>query len=180
MRIGFVICALAVLISCSSSNKPAAAPDAKPAVAVKVRSNPTRAMITMSDPSVDDYIVKDISDTLEAKTWRWAYDRPEVRLQLKQATGQKLEVHFSVADATFKTTGPVSINFFVNNKSVGTMKITKPGDQVFSKAIPTDLLKTDDFTNVAIEAKPYWTSSSDGRHLTVILTQVGFVEDTAK
>lgn len=137
-------------------------------------------MIAMSDPSVDDYIVKDISDTLEAKTWRWTYERPEVRLQLKQVQGQKLEVRFAVADATYKTTGPVTINFFVNNKSVGTMKVTKPGDQVFTKAVPADLLRTDDFTDVAIEAKPFWTSSTDGRHLTVILTQVGFVGDDGK
>ncbi len=147
---------------------------------MKVRSNPTKAMITMSDPVVDDYIVKDISDTLEAKTWRWCYDRPELRFQLKQVQGQKLEVHFSVADATFKTTGPVTINFFVSNKSVGTMKVTQPGDQVFSKAVPADLLRTDDFMNVAIEARPCWTSSSDSRHLTIILTQVGFVDAGAK
>jgi hypothetical protein len=162
------------LVSCSEAPKPAP-PATKAAVGMKVRSNPTKPMITMSDPAVDDYIVKDISDTLEAKTWRWCYDRPEVRLQLKQVQGQKLEVHFSVADATFKTTGPVTVNFFVNNKAVGTMKITKPGDQVFSKAVPADLLKTDDFTNVAIEARPFWTSSTDSRHLTIILTQVGFV-----
>jgi hypothetical protein len=142
---------------------------------MKVRSNPTKAMVLMSDPAVDDYIVRDISDFLEAKTWRWAYERPELRFQLKQVTGQKLEVHFAVADATFKTTGPVTIDFFVNNKPVGKMKVTKPGDQVFSKAVPADLLRTDDFTDVAIEARPYWTSSTDGRHLTLILTQAGFV-----
>jgi hypothetical protein len=135
----------------------------------------------MSDPAIDDYIVKDISDTLEANTWRWGYERPEVHLQLKQAAGQKLEVHFSVAEATFKTTGPVTVNFFVNNKSVGTMKITKPGEQVFSKAVPADLLKTDDLTDVAIEARPFWSSDgADNRHLTVILTQVGFVPETTK
>ena len=71
------------LVSCSEAPKPAP-PAAKAAVGLKVRSNPTKPMITMSDPAVDDYIVKDISDTLEAKTWRWSYDRPEVRLQLKQ------------------------------------------------------------------------------------------------
>ena len=165
------------LVSCSSPpSKPDAAASGKPpAAAMKVRSNPTKAMVAMNDPAVEDYIVKDISDTLESSTWRWGYERPELRFQLKQTAGQKLEAHFSVADATFKTTGPVTVTFFVNNKNVGTMKITKPGDQVFSKAVPADLLSTNDLTDVAIEAKPFWTSASDGRHLTVILTQVGFV-----
>jgi hypothetical protein len=177
MRIGLAVLALLGLISCSQSPKPA--PATQSSVGMRARSNPAKSMISMSDPAVDDYIVKDISDTLEAKTWRWSYERPELRLQLKQVQGQKLEVHFSVADATFKTTGPVTINFLVNNKSVGTMKVTKPGDQVFSKPVPADLLRTDDFTDVAIEAKPFWTSSTDGRHLTLILTQVGFT-DAAK
>ena len=145
---------------------------------MKVRSNPTKAMVSMNDPAINDYIVKDVSDSLEGGSWRWGYERPELRFQLKQAAGQKLEAHFSVADATFKTTGPVTVNFFVNNKNVGTMKIAKSGDQVFSKAVPADLLSTTDLTAVAIETKPFWTSASDGRHLTVILTQVGFVGDT--
>lgn len=175
MRNVLLFSTLLSLVSCSTAPKPAAAPGNPPAAAMKVRSNPTKATVSMNDPSVDDYIVKDVSDTLESGTWRWGYERPELRFQLKQTAGQKLEVHFSVADATFKTTGPVTVNFFVNNKNVGTMKITKPGDQVFSKAVPGDLLSTSDLTDVAIEAKPFWTSSTDGRHLTVILTQVGFV-----
>jgi len=171
---------LTASLTLSCSKAPAPAPATQSSVGMKVRSNPTKAMVSMSDPAVDDYIVKDVSDTLEAKTWRWTYDRPELRFQLKQVIGQKLEVHFSVAEATFKTTGPVTINFFVNNKSVGTMKVTKPGDQVFSKAVPADLLRTDDFTDVAIEARPFWTSSTDGRHLTLILTQAGFLDAASK
>jgi hypothetical protein len=175
MRNVLLVSTLISMVSCSTAPKPAASPGSPPAAAMKVRSNPTKASISMNDPAIDDYIVKDISDTLEGATWRWGYERPEVRLQLKQTGGQKLEAHFSVADATFKTTGPVTVNFFVNNKNVGTMKITKPGDQVFSKEVPAALLSTTDMTDVAIEAKPFWTSASDGRHLTVILTQVGFV-----
>ena len=175
MRNVLLVTTFLSLVSCSTAPKPAASPGNPPAAAMKVRSNPTKSMIAMNDPAIDDYIVKDISDSLEGNSWRWGYERPEVRLQLKQTGGQKLEAHFSVADATFKTTGPVTVNFFVNNKNVGTMKITKPGDQVFSKEVPADMLSTTDMTDVAIEAKPFWTSAGDGRHLTVILTQVGFV-----
>src|SRR5271168_4486357 len=100
MRNFFFVVALTGFVSCSKAPSPPPASSGQSSVPVKVRSNPTKAMITMSDPAVDDYIVKDVSDTLEAKTWRWAYERPELRLQLKQATGQKVEVHFSVAEAT--------------------------------------------------------------------------------
>ena len=178
MRKFFVLPAVLCIVSCSRAPKPAA--DKAPTMTMRVRSNPTKAIVSMSDPAIDDYIVKDVSDALEGNTWRWSYDRPELRFQLKQTAGQKVQVHFTVADATFKTTGPVTINFFVNNKAMGTMKISKPGEQVFSKAVPADLLKTDDLTTVAMEAKPYWTSATDGRHLTLILTQVGFVTDAAK
>jgi hypothetical protein len=170
------------LVACSSNPQPAsstvAPPTAPPAAAIKVRSNPTKAMIAMSDPAVNDYIVKDVSDTLEGSTWRWTYERPELRFQLGDAKSQKVEVHFSVADATFKTTGPVTAKFFVNNQLIGTMKLTKAGDYVFSKPVPAGLLKTDDLTTLAVEARPYWTSQNDGRHLTLILTQAGFLPET--
>jgi hypothetical protein len=164
------------LAACSHETPPPA-PATQSAAGIKVRSNPTKATITMSDPAVNDYIVKDISDTLEANTWRWTYDRPELRFQLKDSKPQKVEVHFSVADATFKTTGPVTANFFVNNQPVGTMKITKPGAYVFSKPVPAGMLKTDELTTVAVEARPFWTSQNDGRHLTLILTEAGFVPE---
>ena len=131
-------------------------------------------MILMNDPVVSDYIVKDVSEALEGGSWRWAFDRPELRFQLKDANNQKVEVHFSVADATFKTTGPVTVKFFVNNKPVGDMKILKPGDYVFSKPVPAETLKTDDLTTIELEARPVWTSPTDARHLTIILTQAGF------
>jgi hypothetical protein len=181
MRIAFALAALLTLVSCSPAPKPGVGDsDSKTGPAVKVRQLPTKAMVRMSDPTLDDYIVKDVGDTLEAKTWRWSYERPEFRFQLKQATGQKLEVHFAVAGATFKTTGPVTIKFLVNNKPIGTMKVLNPGEQLYSKAVPADLLRTDALTDVAIEARPFWTSGTDGRHLTLILTQVGFLDGAAK
>jgi hypothetical protein len=164
--------------ACSSKPEPGGAPAAQPAIGMKTRSNPTKSMVLMNDPSVNDYIVKDVSETLEGGSWRWAYDHPELRFQLKDTNNQKVEVHFSVADATFKTTGPVTVKFFVNNKPVGDMKIAKPGDYVFSKAVPADTLKTDDVTTVSAEARPVWTSPTDARHLTIILTQAGFVPAT--
>ncbi len=129
----------------------------------------------MSDPAIHAYIVKDIGDHLEANTWRWGYERPELRFQLRETKGQRVEVDYSVAGATFKTTGPMTAKFFVNNKPIGTMKIPKPGEYVFSKPVPAEWLKTDGLTTVAVEAKPFWTSANDGRHLTVILTKAGFV-----
>ncbi len=159
--------------ACSKAPEPAPAVT-QPAVAMKVRANPTKAAIAMGDPTVNDYIVKDISEALEGNTWRWCYDRPELRFDVKDTANQKLEVHFVVADATFKTTGPVTAKFLVNDKPAGTMKIVKPGDYTFSKPVAPSLFKTDGFQTVAVEARPYWTSQTDGRHLTLILIQAGF------
>jgi hypothetical protein len=170
----FLLAAAFYFVGCSKAPEPSGAAAPPPAV-IKARSNPTKTTILMNDPSVNDYIVKDVSEALEGNTWRWSYDRPELRFNVKDTANQKLEVHFVVADATFKTTGPVTAQFFVNDKVVGSMKITKPGDYVFSKPIPAALFKPDSFDTVAVEARPFWTSKTDGRHLSVILIQAGFV-----
>lgn len=176
-RIAPLLLCLLTLVACSRSPE-SSTPGPQSGVGVKKRGNPTKTMVSMNDPAIDDYIVKDVSDSLEANTWRWTYERPELRFQLKDTKGQKVEMHFSIADATFKTTGPVTANFFVNDHPIGTMKITKPGDYVFSKAVPPEWLKTDGLTVVAAEVRPLWTSQGDGRHLGMILTQAGFVPDT--
>jgi hypothetical protein len=128
----------------------------------------------MNDPSVTDYIVKDISEALEGNTWRWGFDRPELRFDVSDTANRQLEVHFVIADATFKTTGPVTVNFLVNNRVAGTMKIAKAGDYTFTKPVPADFFQPDDFTDLAIEARPFWTSPTDGRHLSLILIKAGF------
>ena len=170
----FLLAAALSFGACSKAPAPSAA-SAQPAVTLKPRSNPTKATILMNDPSVNDYIVKDVSEGLEGNTWRWSYDRPELRFNVKDTANQKVEVHFVVADATFSTTGPVTAQFLVNDKVVGSMKITKPGDYVFSKPVPAAMFKPDSFDTVSVEARPFWTSKTDGRHLSVILIQAGFV-----
>lgn len=128
----------------------------------------------MKDPAVTDYIVRDIADSLEGDRWRWTYEHPELQFSIKSAEKAKLEVDFSVAGATLKDTGPVTVKFLVNGHDAGSMKCPKDGDYHFAKPVAAALLNADGINNVVIDVNPLWTAPSDGKRLGLILIRAGF------
>ncbi len=149
--------------------------ESTPTVEKKEVARPTKAFVAMNDPTVDTYIVRDISDSLQGGVWRWTFDNPEMRLMVAKPDNVKLEADFSIADATFKTTGVVTVKFFVDDKQVGTLRCPKSGAYHFSAAVPAGLLKENTLANVRAEVRPLWTSPGDGKHLGMILVKAGFV-----
>jgi hypothetical protein len=138
---------------------------------------PTKAIIAMNDPAAFDYVVKDVSDSLEGGRWRWTFDRPELQFALKNTEKQKLEADFSLADATLKDTGPVTVTFSVNGHNLPPVKYPKSGDYKFSKPVPAEWLSADGLTKVAIDVKPLWVAPTDGKKLGLILIRAGFVSE---
>jgi hypothetical protein len=128
----------------------------------------------MNDPTVNAYIVRDISDALEGGLWRWTFSRPELRFSLENEEDAALELDFAIADATLKDTGPVTVSVFVNDRPLGSMKCAKAADYRFIKKVPGSWIKTDGTALVAAEARPLW-NAPDGKHLGFILTRAGFV-----
>lgn len=127
----------------------------------------------MVEPETDAYIVQDIPRGVSGP-WRWAGVRPIVRIYLTSIADSKLFVEYSVADATFKTTGPVHFKFFVNEKLVGEAHHDQPGAYTFEKLIPPQMLKANAENDLAVEVDKPWTSPEDGAKLGFILTSIGF------
>ena len=165
-----LLCSLA-LSACSSSPE-SNAPLAQRAAPV---SPPNKPVVAMSDANAKAYFVKDISDSADAGGWRWTFDRPELRFFLKRADGVHAVADFSIADATFKTTGPVTVVFTVNDKVIAKEKYAKAGSYHFDQLVPANLIQTDKPTTFALEPKPIWVSKTDGQHLGLILVRAGFV-----
>jgi hypothetical protein len=164
------------LAGCQRSTDVAFTPPAQHAP-TKLAEPSGKNFIAMRDPDVSDYIVRDVSDSLEGGGWRWTFDRPELRYRLTNTENLRLEVDFAIAGATLKDTGPVTVSFFVNGRPLGSMKCGKAADYKFTKAVPAQWLKPGDGTLVAAEARPLW-NAPDGKHLGFILTQEGFVRDS--
>ncbi|MDQ6677620.1 MAG: hypothetical protein M3Z09_10030 [Acidobacteriota bacterium] len=172
MRALLVFCLL-VLTGCSGSS------DSKPpeqrAGAEAPQATPTLSVIKMNDPDVKAYIVKDVSDGLDPGGWRWTFDRPELRFLVKTTDGVHAVADFSIADATMKDTGPVTVSFFVNGKLLGTEKYSKSGSYHFDKPVPADLLTAGKLATFAMRPEPIWISPTDKQHLGLILIRAGFI-----
>ncbi len=142
---------------------------------ILIEDRPRAQIIGMGDPSADLYIVRDISDTVEGGSWRWTFERPELRFWLESTANLKLSVDFQCSGLTLEKTGPVTISFFVNNRPLGSTLCAKAGAYHFEKAVPASWLDTAAPTSVAAQADKVWTAPSDGKKLGFILIKAGFI-----
>ena len=75
--------------------------------------SPIGTFVNLGEPSADAYIVRDITGYVESSGWRWTRKRPELRFFLDSIDHLKFKADFSIADATLKDTGPVTISIFI-------------------------------------------------------------------
>lgn len=129
----------------------------------------------MSDPSADLHIVRDVSDTVEGGSWRWTYERPELRFWLDSTANLKLAVDFQCSGLTLEKTGPVTISFYVNNRLLGSTRCAEAGGYHFEKAVPPSWVNTTAPVSVAAQADKFWIAPSDGKKLGFILIKAGFI-----
>jgi hypothetical protein len=143
-------------------------PQRQPALSSKIP-------LQMSDPETDAPIVQDIPKN-EKGPWRWAGPKPTVRILLTSVADTRLFVEYSVADATFKDTGPVKFRFLVNGQLVDEIRHTKPGAFTLDKPVPAAMLKPNAGNEIAVEVDKPWVAPQDGAKLGFILTSIGFLQ----
>src|SRR5450756_1727680 len=78
------------------------------------------AFVTMDDPVVDDYIVNEISP--ERGFRRWAFTRPELRFRLNDVRHLIFTAEFAIPEVTYKVTGPVTVTYAVNGRTLGAIR----------------------------------------------------------
>jgi hypothetical protein len=127
----------------------------------------------MDDPVVEDYLVNDISP--ERGFRRWALAHPELRFRLQDARHLIFTAEFAIPEATFKTTGPVTVSYAVNGRTLGAIRCGRPGDYRVEKPVPDGLVEPDKFVRVTFEANPVWISPEDGAKLSFLLRSAGFI-----
>jgi hypothetical protein len=132
-------------------------------------------LVNMSDENAGAHFVRDISPGLEGGRWRWTNQRPELKFFLESAKGLKLVWDFSVAEVTFKETGPVTVSFYVNGRAVGRVPCPKPGDYKFVQPVRQDLLRANEYNTIAAQADKLWVSPADGAKLGFTMTRAGFL-----
>ena len=113
---------------------------------------------------------------MEAASWRWTQKRAELRFFLDSTAHFNFKADFSVADSTFKDTGPVTISVFINDKLLDTIRCETSGEKHFEKAVPETFLHAKGVNMAAMEIDKPWVSKTDGAVLGFILTRAGFAQ----
>ncbi len=131
-------------------------------------------LVKLSDEDAGQYTVRDVVNGTEANAWRWSNERPEFKFRLDENRNYLAIMDFTIADATFKVTGPVTIEFFVGSHPLRKLIYTKPGKYLFEEAVPSGWT-TDPFTTFAAHISPVWTSPDDSARLGVLLMRAGFL-----
>jgi len=132
--------------------------------------------INMSDPSADAFIVRDISRTTEAGSWRWAYRHPQLRFYLRNVDRLHFVMDVGLAENTFHETGPVTLTVQINGHEFDKIVLDKPGDRNFDKIVPVALLQPHSENFVSFETDKQWVSKEDGAVLSFVLRRAGFIK----
>jgi hypothetical protein len=132
------------------------------------------AFVYMDDPLVDDYLVNDISP--ERGFRRWAFTRPELRFRPRDARHLIFTAEFAIPEVTYKVTGPVTVSYAVNGRTLGAIRCDHAGDFRLHKPVPEGLVEPDKFVRVTFEANPRWISPEDGAQLSFLLRSAGFTQ----
>ncbi|HEY3740169.1 MAG TPA: hypothetical protein VGL53_10005 [Bryobacteraceae bacterium] len=171
MRILLLI-PIALLTGCITQPQTYAPPVQREPVLDGQAPKPPKHILQMSDRETDAYIVQDIPRG-SADPWRWTGKRPTVRMFVGDPNGLKLTADYSIAEATFKDTGPVKLTFYVNDKPLATVDEKEHGVKHFEKPIPREMLKASADNLFAIEIDKVWIAKQDGAHLGFILASIG-------
>jgi hypothetical protein len=130
--------------------------------------------VLMDDPTVAEYIVNDISP--EPGLHRWAFLRPELKFQVKDASRLKVSAEFALPEVTYKVTGPVTVSVAVDGHPLGSIRCDHAGEWKLEKPVPEAMVKPDQEIHVTFDAHPRWVSPEDGAQLSFYLRGAGFTQ----
>lgn len=126
-----------------------------------------RHFVFMSENRASAMIVRDIAGP---GVQRWTGPSPAMRFTLSEPGEWTAEVRFNAAKATLKDTGPITLNFAVNGRPIGSLRVADEGVRTFSA--PVRIESTDVEFSFTVD-RP-WTSPIDGARLGVLLHAMGF------
>jgi hypothetical protein len=171
----YIFLSLCLLAGCSDIPDSYAPPiQRKPLTGAE--PSPIGTFVNLGEPSADAYVVHDVTGYVEGSSWRWTRKRPELRFFLDSTEHLKFKVDLSIADATLKDTGPVTISVFINGHLLDKVKYAAAGRKQYEKPVPAAFLLPKSVNFAALEIDKVWISKTDGAVLGFILTSAGFTE----
>lgn len=168
-----VVCASLGLAACDRSPGAFPLPQQEPEF-IGFKTHSVR-VLNMADADAPSHFVRDIETDLHG-TWRWALQRPAVRIRVHQGEGLKYLIDFTLPKITFEDTGPVTIAFTVNDRQLDKVKYVHAGDYHFEKIVPPGWVQAGSDVIVGAEIDKLWISKLDGQKFGFIITRLGLAE----
>jgi hypothetical protein len=125
----------------------------------------------MSDPAADTFIVQGFRAKSEG-SWRWALDRPVLQFKLPETGPLQFSMDFTLPEATFRETGPVTLAISVNATPLDNPRYDRPGDYHYQHPVPESWLRPNSENLVAIVPSKFVTPEKLG----FVLGRAGFTE----
>jgi hypothetical protein len=138
---------------------------------------PHGLFVNMNDPDVDEYIAGDtIQRWLEAGTWRWTHEQPQLNFFCDRARPLKFTMDFLLPHENFAATGPVTISYRVNGRLLAKVRYDTPGAKHFEKPVPAGWIQSNAPVLFRADIDPPWIAPSDHAKLGVVLFRAGFID----
>lgn len=125
----------------------------------------------MSDPAAGAFIVQGFRAKSEG-SWRWALDHPVLRFMLPETGPLQFTMDFTLPEATFRETGPVTLVISVNGTPLDNPHYERPGDYHYQHPVPERWLRPNGENLVAIVPNKFATPEKLG----FVLGRAGFTE----
>ena len=132
-------------------------------------------MVNMADPSTAAQLVSGFHG-VEQGAWRWTMKKFSVILKPPVGSDQKgatLRCKVFISDDQINRLGPLTLSVDIDGQAVEPETFSKPGDQVYSRPVPPELMKASSVkVNFSLD-KAREPDNVDGRQLGVVASVIG-------
>jgi hypothetical protein len=130
--------------------------------------------VTIGKPGALQYLVKGVQVGAPDQAGYWTLDQPEFRFQLSSTGHHWFMERFWLPIETLRKTGPLRVDFFVNDHLLDQAVFAKDGDVLYQHDVPEGWLKTDGFTSVRMFVHNPYLAPPSGTKLGVVLMSASF------
>ena len=104
----------------------------------------------------------------------WTLDAPELKFWLSSDRARVFEARFTISGDTLKQTGPLIIDYFINDHFLERVRYAEAGEHTYRHLVPPNWLRTNDYTLVKMQIRNPYVAPADGAKLGVLLVSAGF------
>lgn len=144
----------------------------------ETRSSFSGDVMIIGTPAAAEHIVKGVLVTDPKADGYWTLDQTELRFRLSSVEHRVFREHFYLPLDTFKRTGPLIVDFYVNGHLLDHTRFAKDGELVYQHEVPVAWLRTGSPTTAIMRIHNPYIARRDGARLGVVLRSAAFVPAT--